>query len=74
MGDRTGAPPHDDMGKAPAVGTESVRKERAMMGKKSDDDWDPNENRDQLTDPDTGVSQNGNVHTSMADDEEREGK
>ncbi|MFC5144379.1 hypothetical protein [Streptomyces aureoversilis] len=44
------------------------------MGKKSDDDWDPNENRDQVTDPNMGVSQNGSVHTSMADDEEREGK
>ncbi|GAA0413515.1 hypothetical protein [Streptomyces luteireticuli] len=43
------------------------------MGKK-DDDWDPDENRDQVTDPDTQVSQNGNVYSSLADDEEREGK
>ncbi len=43
------------------------------MGKK-DDEWDPNENQDQVTDPDTRVSQNGNVYSSMADDEEREGK
>ena len=44
------------------------------MGKKNDDEWDPNENRDQVTDPGTRVSQNGSVHSSMADDEEREGE
>lgn len=41
------------------------------MGKK-DDEWDPYENHGQTTDPDTQVSQNGNVHASMADDEDRE--
>ncbi|WP_277816935.1 hypothetical protein [Streptomyces caatingaensis] len=43
------------------------------MGEK-DDDWGPNENRDQATDPGTQVSQNGSVYSSRADDEEREGK
>ncbi len=36
--------------------------------------WDAQGNQGQATDPDTGVSQNGDVHTSMADDEGREGK
>ncbi|WP_280634860.1 hypothetical protein [Streptomyces oryzae] len=44
------------------------------MGKKNEDDWDPQANQDQVTDPDTRVSQNGDVHSSMADDEDREGK
>ncbi|WP_267897156.1 hypothetical protein [Streptomyces albireticuli] len=43
------------------------------MGKKGDE-WDPDENRDAVTDPDTQVSRNGSVYSSMADDEEREGK
>ncbi|MEU5188583.1 hypothetical protein AB0G83_15765 [Streptomyces klenkii] len=43
------------------------------MGKKNDD-WDPQENQDAVTDPDTRVSQNGDVWASSADDEEREGK
>lgn len=57
----------------PCVGTALDRKEHPKMGKK-DDEWDANANREEVTDPDTGVSQNGNVYTSMADDEEREGK
>ncbi|WP_016910664.1 hypothetical protein [Streptomyces xiaopingdaonensis] len=44
------------------------------MGKKDEDDWDPHANRDQVTDPGTRVSQNADVHSSMADDEDREGK
>ncbi|MGS2588348.1 hypothetical protein [Streptomyces hebeiensis] len=44
------------------------------MGKKNEDDWDPYANQDQATDPETRVSQNGDVHSSMADDEDREGK
>ncbi|MEU1309001.1 hypothetical protein ABZ419_08890 [Streptomyces cinnamoneus] len=48
------------------------RKERDM-GKK-DDGWDPDENREQVTDPGAQVSQIGSVYSSMADDEEREGK
>ncbi|WP_283164916.1 hypothetical protein [Streptomyces sp. HU2014] len=43
------------------------------MGKR-DDEWDPDANRDRVTDPDTQVSRNGSVHSSMADDEEREGE
>ncbi|MFD9789581.1 hypothetical protein ACFWXK_01375 [Streptomyces sp. NPDC059070] len=44
------------------------------MGKKNADEWNPDEHRDEVTDPDMRVSQNGDVHSSMADDEEREGK
>ncbi|MER5884757.1 hypothetical protein ABT160_13085 [Streptomyces sp. NPDC001941] len=44
------------------------------MGKKTTDEWDPDEHRDQATDPDTRVSQNGDVHSSMADGDDREGK
>ncbi|MGK5733162.1 hypothetical protein [Streptomyces sp. URMC 124] len=44
------------------------------MGKQSEDDWDPEERRDEVTDPGTQVSQNGSVYAGMADDEEREGK
>lgn len=49
-------------------------KERARTGSKNEDDWDPDANQDQTTDPETHVSQNGDVHSSMADDEDREGK
>ncbi|WP_275464398.1 hypothetical protein [Streptomyces noursei] len=44
------------------------------MGKKNEDEWDPQANHGQATDPDARVSQNGDVHSSMADDEDREGK
>ncbi|MEU5126277.1 hypothetical protein [Streptomyces mobaraensis] len=44
------------------------------MSEEKHDSWDPDENRDQVTDPDTQVSQNGSVYSSPADDEEREGK
>ncbi|MGI5338922.1 hypothetical protein ACQEVS_16750 [Streptomyces sp. CA-181903] len=44
------------------------------MNKGKDDRWDPDENRDQATDPATQVSRNGSVYSSMAGDEEREGK
>ncbi|MEU3350496.1 hypothetical protein [Streptomyces sp. NPDC037389] len=36
--------------------------------------WDPHANQDQVTDPDTRVSQNGDVHSSHADDKDRDGK
>ncbi|MEU5304187.1 hypothetical protein ACH4YO_00020 [Streptomyces noursei] len=44
------------------------------MGKKNEDDWDPQASQGQATDPDARVSQNGDVHSSTADDEDREGK
>ncbi|MFH8349431.1 hypothetical protein [Streptomyces sp. NPDC018045] len=44
------------------------------MGKKNEDDWDPYANQDQASDPGTRVSQNGDVHSSVADDEDREGR
>ncbi|MEU4213561.1 hypothetical protein AB0F13_26875 [Streptomyces sp. NPDC026206] len=34
--------------------------------------WDPRANQDQATDPDTRVSGNGDVHSSHADDKDRE--
>lgn len=36
--------------------------------------WDPHASQDQVTDPDTRVSQNGDVHSSHADDKDRDGK
>lgn len=42
------------------------------MGAEPDDEWNPYENHGQATDPDTRVSQNGNVNSSMADDDDRE--
>ncbi|MEV4436402.1 hypothetical protein [Streptomyces sp. NPDC049585] len=44
------------------------------MGKKNEDEWDPQENQGTATDPGTRVSQNGDVWSSAADDEERERK
>ncbi|MFD9811772.1 hypothetical protein [Streptomyces sp. NPDC059080] len=34
--------------------------------------WDPQANQGQATDPDTRVSQNGDVHSGMADDRDHE--
>ncbi|MEW1660958.1 hypothetical protein [Streptomyces sp. NPDC093707] len=48
------------------------------MGKKDFENageaWDPQAHQDQATDPDTRVSQNGDVHSSHADDRDREGQ
>ncbi|MEU5051296.1 hypothetical protein [Streptomyces sp. NPDC021096] len=48
------------------------------MGKKdfenAGEPWDPNANQEQATDPDTRVSQNGDMYSSEADDKDREGK
>ncbi|MEH6376194.1 hypothetical protein V7793_17975 [Streptomyces sp. KLMMK] len=47
------------------------------MGKKdfenAGEPWDPQVNRDQVTDSDTRVSRNGDVHSSAADDKDRDG-
>ncbi|KOG89235.1 hypothetical protein ADK38_15435 [Streptomyces varsoviensis] len=63
-----------DLPASPQRSTVFDRKEHAKMGKKNEDDWDPQAGQDQVTDPDTRVSQNGDVHSSLADDEDREGK
>ncbi|WP_185993997.1 hypothetical protein [Streptomyces benahoarensis] len=46
------------------------------MGKKdfesAGEPWDPQASQGQSTDPDTRVSQNGDVHSAMADDKDRE--
>lgn len=62
---------HEDGPGADAV---KVRKEPVEMGKKNEDEWDPQENQDTATDPDTRLSQNGDVWSSAADDEDRERK
>lgn len=64
---------HDGAGAVPCA-LVSDKREHAKMGKKNEDEWDPQANQGQATDPDTRVSQNGDVHSSMADDEDREGK
>ncbi|WP_179080716.1 hypothetical protein [Streptomyces rectiverticillatus] len=47
------------------------------MGKKdfenAGEPWDPQANQDQVTDADARVSQNGDLHSSAADDKDRDG-
>ncbi|MFE5869700.1 hypothetical protein ACFQ6V_13775 [Streptomyces roseifaciens] len=47
------------------------------MGKKdfenAGEPWDPQGNQGQVTDPDTRVSQNGDLHSSADDDKDRDG-
>ncbi|MFH8405376.1 hypothetical protein ACH4FX_11475 [Streptomyces sp. NPDC018019] len=43
------------------------------MGKQKGEEWAPQENEGAVTDPDTRVSRNGDVHSSVAGDKDREG-